>query len=161
MDRLLATSKIYQHLAGGNLLPWRGDEGGMTAMASPGSRWHQTDGDGSMRPRSVNHSKARALTKATLSKFVQLSPSIPCLTLPPQGICAKLLIQRYIVIWFRDISACVEKSISATSFALLIGATLVNCVTCSWAWLMVGNWSLPLNCGHQKLYIAWICSNQI
>lgn len=44
--RLVATSKIHQHLAGGDLLPWRGDEGGTAAMASPGSRWPKTEGDG-------------------------------------------------------------------------------------------------------------------
>lgn len=44
--RLVAASKIHQHLAGGDLLPWRGDEGGTAAMASPGSRWPKTEGDG-------------------------------------------------------------------------------------------------------------------
>lgn len=75
---LLAASKIY--LAGGNVLPWREDEGGMTAMASPGSRWPKTEGDGCTHfissLYSVRQSKAQVQTKATICKFAKVCCSL-------------------------------------------------------------------------------------
>lgn len=75
---LLAASKIY--LAGGNVLPWREDEGGMTAMASPGSRWPKTEGDGCTHfissLYSIRHSKAQVQTKATICRFAKVCCSL-------------------------------------------------------------------------------------
>lgn len=75
---LLAASKIY--LAGGNVLPWREDEGGMTAMASPGSRWPKTEGDGCTHfissLYSIRQSKAQVQTKATICKFAKVCCSL-------------------------------------------------------------------------------------
>lgn len=75
---LLAASKIY--LAGGNVLPWREDEGGMTAMASPGSRWPKTEGDGCTHfissLCSIRHSKAQVQTKATICRFAKVCRSL-------------------------------------------------------------------------------------
>lgn len=66
----LASSKICQYLAGGDLLSQRGHGGRAAAMALPGSRWAKTEGERCKQfiscLRSIRQSKARLQTKAEL-----------------------------------------------------------------------------------------------